>query len=172
MIAGEPRREAGLFILTSLCEKDDGRRFLYGGSAPAVDRETAAAEGPAYWTPLLRGSSIVPKTSTKLLYHEPPRVFSPTLAKRLGINEALVLQQIHFWISVNEQKGTTQHGGFTWTYNRMDDWLKEFPWMSKRTLERVLQKLERKHKVLVGRRTPNRKWYRIDHPQLVILLGE
>ena len=37
-------------------------------------------------------------TPSTLLFDEPPIAFSPTLARRIGLHEAILLQQIHYWL--------------------------------------------------------------------------
>ncbi len=37
-------------------------------------------------------------SSTTLLFDEPPIAFSPTLARLIGLHEAILLQQIHYWL--------------------------------------------------------------------------
>ena len=38
--------------------------------------------------------------TSQLLINEPPLQILPTLAKELGLNEAIVLQQIHYWLNL------------------------------------------------------------------------
>lgn len=37
-----------------------------------------------------------------LLFDERPIVANPVLAREIGLNEAIVLQQINFWLEVNK----------------------------------------------------------------------
>lgn len=54
-----------------------------------------------------------------LLYNERPMVFSPTLAKVLGgINRAIVLQQLHYWM----QKSENEIDGRKWVYDTYEKW--------------------------------------------------
>ncbi|HFR3539197.1 TPA: hypothetical protein ACHVCJ_001740 [Streptococcus suis] len=50
-----------------------------------------------------------------LLFDERPILANPVLA-RIGLNEAIVLQQINFWLEVNKQNGKNFHDGRYWTY--------------------------------------------------------
>ena len=43
------------------------------------------------------------KKMNKLLLNEPPLMILPTLASNIGLNEAIFLQQLHYWI----EKSTT-----------------------------------------------------------------
>lgn len=60
----------------------------------------------------------------------------PTLAKEVGVNEAIVLQQIHYWSLHKVRQGEED-----WVYNTQEDWLAEFPWLSLSTFQRVIRKL-------------------------------
>ena len=41
------------------------------------------------------------------LFDEQPIIANKTLASALGLNEALVLQQINYWIEINKKSGKT-----------------------------------------------------------------
>lgn len=64
----------------------------------------------------------------------------PLLAREIGTNEALVLQQINYWI----ERSKTSHDGRKWVYNTTKEWVeKEFCFMSESTLKRVLGNLKK-----------------------------
>lgn len=48
------------------------------------------------------------KMGAQLLINEPPLQVLPTLAKTIGLNEAIVLQQVHYWL--NPKFNTDLHG--------------------------------------------------------------
>ena len=64
---------------------------------------------------------------SSLLIDEHPLVVLPSLAKEIGLNEAIMLQQIHFWIS----KRKHLKGGKHWVYNTYDGWADQFPFWSR-----------------------------------------
>lgn len=103
---------------------------------------------------------------SKLLLNEPPLVVQPTLAVKLGLNEALVLQQIHYWAAMK----LNLKDGYYWVYNTYEDWAKQFPFMSKSTIGRVLRNLEKDKVIVVGNYNKlsfdKTKWYRIDYNEL------
>lgn len=78
--------------------------------------------------------------SSHLLLPEPPLVVLPTLAVRLGLNEAILLQQIHFLLQ-NPKNGRLIDGE-RWIYKTVEEWLEDLPFFSRRTLERILARLE------------------------------
>lgn len=96
--------------------------------------------------------------------------FSRVIASALGLNAAIIIQQIHY-------TATNEKDGRLWAYNTLDDWTKNhFPFLSKATVERALSKLEGLGVVLKARY--NRKgfdrttWYAIDYDRLSALVGE
>lgn len=65
-----------------------------------------------------------------LLFDEPPIAFSPTLARCLGLHEAILLQQIHYWLQHKLRDPARYHDYFI--DNRY--WVK---WNMKEMMERV-----------------------------------
>ena len=103
---------------------------------------------------------------SRLIINERPLLIPPTLARKIGLNEAIVLQQIHFWLSVSEH----EKGGRKWVYNSYDDWQKQFPFWSKSTVIRIFNRLEESgyvesanYNAMTIDRT---KWYTINYDLL------
>lgn len=69
---------------------------------------------------------------SRLLIAEPPLQVLRSLAIELGINEAIVVQQM-WWL------GAKKPGA--WVDRSMDSWCAQFPWISKATIERVFRNL-------------------------------
>jgi len=105
-----------------------------------------------------------------LLYDEPPLVVSPTLAKLIGLNEAIILQQVHYWVVQNVKAGRNLHDGFHWTFNSYPQWQKQFPFWSLATIRRTMASLERSGYLITGafnKMTGDRsKWYRVDYSRV------
>jgi len=108
--------------------------------------------------------------SSKLLLDEPPLVIQPALAQQIGLNEAIVLQQIHYWIKQAEESRRNLHDGYYWVYNSIRAWRDQFPFWSVRTLRRIFDSLEIKQLLITGNynKLPldHTKWYRIDYARL------
>lgn len=106
---------------------------------------------------------------SKLLISESPLQVLPTLAVKIGLNEALMLQQVHYWISNPMNKNMRE--GRTWVYKTYAEWQKEFPFWSLPTIKRTSLSLE-KIGVLIATTGFNRlitdrtKWYSIDYEKL------
>ena len=81
----------------------------------------------------------------KLLYTQEPIVINPVAAEVLGVNEAIIVQQVHYWLNINEKAKINFYNGRYWTYNTYENWQKtNFRFFSERTLKRIFKKLEEK----------------------------
>lgn len=98
-----------------------------------------------------------------IFYNEHPLVVNPALAKLVGLNEAIILQQLHYWIS----KNINIRDGKSWVYNTIKEWAEQFPFWNERTIRRVLDKLIKDGIVLAGnyneKSFDRTKWYSIDY---------
>ncbi|GAB1676313.1 hypothetical protein JNE12001_21830 [Escherichia coli] len=50
-----------------------------------------------------------------------PIVINPDLAYSIGLNEAIALQQINYWLQ--ETKSGMESDGVRWIYNTTEQWL-------------------------------------------------
>lgn len=111
---------------------------------------------------------------SRLLIDEPPLQVLPSLAVRLGgLNEAIVLQQLHYWLNNKNRKGErTAHliDGRWWVYNSYEGWQKDFPFWSATTIKRAFLSLEKRGLVISKQfdaaARDMRKWYTIDYDAL------
>lgn len=105
---------------------------------------------------------------TRLLINENPLQVLPTLAVKIGLNEALILQQMHYWLNADHNKNYLQ--GRHWVYNSYDEWHKQFPFWSKETIKRTIYSLEKQKLVVSDKLSEekfnHRKWYSIDYMEL------
>ncbi len=85
-----------------------------------------------------------------LLYDEYPLLISPTLATKIGLNEAIILQQINYWTKLNERTGKNFRGGYHWTFNSYSEWRRQFPFLSESTIRRAITKLEKAKLIISG----------------------
>ena len=105
---------------------------------------------------------------SNLLLDERPLIVLPSLAAGLqSLDEAVILQQIHYWI---EKKQNYRDGRY-WVYNSMGNWMQQFPWIKSRTtLTRYFNNLEKKGLLITGNYNKagfdKTKWYTIDYSAL------
>jgi hypothetical protein len=111
------------------------------------------------------------------LFDEHPIIANKTLAREIGLNEALVLQQINYWIEINRKTGKNFYEVRYWTYNSIRSWReKDFDYMSLDTVKRTFAKLENQG-YLISRNfnkdpRDKTKWYTIDEEKLFKLYQE
>lgn len=103
---------------------------------------------------------------SSLLISEPPLQVLPSLAKLVGLNEAIILQQIHYWSSTSEH----EYEGYKWIYNSYPSWQKQFQFWSPDTIKRAILKLEKEGYLVTGNfnkmKIDRTKWYRINYEKL------
>lgn len=94
----------------------------------------------------------------------------PTLAEIIGLREAIILQQIHYFIIIATEKGDNYKDGYYWTYNSAVKWQKQFPFWHVNTIRNALKNLENKSVLITGcynkMRGDRSKWYRINYEKL------
>lgn len=77
---------------------------------------------------------------SSLLMDDHPVVVSPRLAVVLGLEAAVFMQQVHYWVRKN--KGAP-------VYNTIAQWHEQLPFMSVRSIERMIKSLKEKEVLLV-----------------------
>jgi DnaD/phage-associated family protein len=107
------------------------------------------------------------KNSSVLLINEPPLQVLPSLAVAIGLNEAIAVQQVHYWIGLSKNI----RDGRVWVFKTYPEWKEEFPFWSENTIGRIIRKLE-EDGILISTDTYNAiatdrtKWYSIDYDSL------
>ena len=98
-----------------------------------------------------------------LLISEQPLLIMPKLAAKIGLNEAILTQQIHYWL----EKSDKVRDGQKWIYNTHDSWLEQFPFWSKPTLKRVIASLKKQGIITTGNynniKMDRTIWYTINY---------
>jgi len=113
-------------------------------------------------------SQIVPSSlftsGTKL-------VLMPLLAQKIGLNEAIILQQINYWMTNPLNENFKE--GRMWVYNTYDQWMKQFPFWSYSTIKTTILSLQNKKLIISGSfnrvKTDRTKWYTIDYESVTSL---
>ncbi|MHC0026916.1 conserved phage C-terminal domain-containing protein [Enterobacter vonholyi] len=75
-----------------------------------------------------------------LLMPSRPIVINPDLAYSIGLNEAIALQQVNYWLK--ETTSGLERDGVRWIYNTNEQWLEQFPFWSESTLKRTFTRLK------------------------------
>ncbi|MFA5576320.1 MAG: hypothetical protein WCZ27_05935 [Tissierellaceae bacterium] len=107
---------------------------------------------------------------SKLLFDEQPLVIDKSLAVLIGLNEALVLQQINYWIQRNRKADKNFYEDKYWTYNTIKEWQEEFPFWSYDTVKRTLSKLRKLNILVTGNfnrmKADRTLWYTINYKEI------
>lgn len=110
---------------------------------------------------------------SKMLLNEKPLLVMPELARKIGLNEAIILQQIHYWNEINRNAKNNYRDGHYWTFNTYEGWSEQFPFWHKNTVSRIIKNLKHMRLIIIGRynklKIDRTQWYRIDYEALRIL---
>jgi DNA-binding PadR family transcriptional regulator len=89
----------------------------------------------------MKGSPFSKMSKSNLLIDETPIVFQPTLAKLIGLPEAIVLQTLKFWCG--QKRSGKVVDDERWIFNTLEQWREfSFPFWSTRTIGEVFRTLE------------------------------
>lgn len=107
---------------------------------------------------------------SSLLLNEKPLLIMPDLATKIGLNESIVIQQIHYWLLQHEEQKINYHDNRYWVYNSYKEWNKQFPFWSERTIKAIITRLENLGLVISGNYNKlsfdRTKWYSINYKRL------
>ena len=78
-------------------------------------------------------------------------LFNTTLAEKYGIEEAIIINHLYFWIHTNEAKDEMDKNGRTWCYMSAKGMEKYISYMNGQKIRRILLKLEELGKILIDR---------------------
>lgn len=105
-----------------------------------------------------------------LLFKFRPLVINPELANRIGLNEAIVLQQLSYWIT--ETNSGVEHSGARWIYNTYEQWYEQFPFWSVETVKRTFTSLVKigvvKSEKLLRTQRDHTNFYTVDYSHPVL----
>ncbi len=106
---------------------------------------------------------------SKLLIYDNPIMILPTLAQKIGLNEAVMLQQIHYWLGSSKH----EYEGRKWVYNTYSDWQLQMPFWSESTIKRTIKSLEDQGYLLSANynrlKMDKTKWYSVNYEKLAEL---
>ncbi len=111
---------------------------------------------------------------SKLIIEDRPIMFSPKLAKAVGVNKAIILQQIHYWAKeVNEkaEKESVYRENYYWTKRTVKEWHEgELNFISERQLKRLFKSMEEEGLIVIdsfnAKRYDKTNWYRVNYEKL------
>jgi hypothetical protein len=105
---------------------------------------------------------------SNIFYNIEPKIINTELACLIGLNDAIVLQQLHYWIEKNKATGTNCFDGRVWTYGTIQEYRdRDFPFWSIDTVKRTLGSLVKRGFLIRGNynrmKMDHTNWYSIDY---------
>ena len=89
--------------------------------------------------------------------------FNVELATKLGVEKAVIIHNMYYWINHNAKNNKNVYDSSVWTYNSASAFGKFFPYIKDRTISRYLLELERDGYIKTGNYSDNifdkTKWY-------------
>lgn len=76
--------------------------------------------------------------------------FDIETAKEYGVNEAILITNLQFWIKKNQANEKNYYEGHYWTYNSIKAWQKLFPFWTEKTIRTILNHLIEKGVIITG----------------------
>lgn len=115
--------------------------------------------------------------SSPLLIAEHPLQVLPSLAVAIGLNEAILVQQVHYWLNNKDKRNKPYISeGRKWVYNSYSDWQEQLPFWSIPTIKRAVLQAE-KLGILISEQfdLPQgdaKKYYTIEYAKLDEILAQ
>ena len=109
----------------------------------------------------------------KLLVDDVPLVLLPKLAAVIGLNEAIFLQQVHYWCQLNQRNNKPTKAGHYWVYQTLEAWRQQLPFWSVMTIRRTVLSLQKQGLLVIE--THNKhgrdrtRWYRPNYENITKL---
>lgn len=117
-------------------------------------------------------STNIGKMLTKSIY---TRTYNCLLAKKLSVTKAVIINQIHYWTE-KYHDNEHLHEGRYWMYDSYAEWHKQFPELSRKTIQRNLKSLVDDGYVFVGcynrHEWDKTRWYSLNYEKIAEVLNE
>lgn len=76
-------------------------------------------------------------------------------ALKYGVDQAIMLSNIKFWVATNEANNRNEYKGYFWTYNSAQAFTNLFPFWSRKKISRILNDLEGKGAIVSRKNNPH-----------------
>ena len=100
--------------------------------------------------------------------------FTAEWALAFGVNGAILLNNLYFWVKKNREHDVNFHDDRYWTYNTLEAFAEQFPFWSKDQIKRIMKDLRDKGVILVGNYNANKYdrtlWYSVDFDKVESML--
>ena len=103
---------------------------------------------------------------TSLLITEYPMMFYPSLAKEIGVNEAIFFQELHYWLMDSKKV----KNGKKWVCMTYDEIQERLNFFSLNTIKKIIKKLSASNLILIDNFNESKMekttWYTINYKSL------
>lgn len=90
-------------------------------------------------------------------------LFNVDEAVKYGVEKAVIIYNLRYWLEKNKANDTNKHDGYYWTYNSAKAFSELFPYFKERKIARLLTQLEEENVILAGhfnkKGYDRTKWY-------------
>ncbi|MCC5640590.1 hypothetical protein LC593_33125 [Nostoc sp. CHAB 5844] len=94
--------------------------------------------------------------TSKLITPESPLLVPPLLAAEIGLEEAVILQQIHYYCQISKH---IKRDGRRWFWKTLKDWGETLPFLKPSTIRRAIANLRDNFKLIDVCRHSEKTWY-------------
>ncbi|BAT56825.1 hypothetical protein NOS3756_58370 (plasmid) [Nostoc sp. NIES-3756] len=94
--------------------------------------------------------------TSKLITPESPLLVPPLLAAEIGLTEAMILQQIHYFCQISKH---IKRDGRRWFWKTLKDWGETLPFLKPSAIRRAIANLRDKFKLIDVCRHSEKTWY-------------
>ena len=130
--------------------------------------------------------SFLPSKLTLSMPLDNPIAVYPILAVKFGLNEAIIIQQIHYWLKEYEKYDNSPLGlhlnkphtqiGRIWVFNTLEQWQVNFPFWAFETVKFYITKLTRMGIIMKDNFNKSKAdrtlWYTLDYNRLIELFNQ
>lgn len=97
--------------------------------------------------------------------------FDPEIAVQYGVNEAIFIQNLRYWLQFNQANEKHFYDGRYWTYNSQKAFSQLFPYWSPRQVRHIVDKLKQEGVIEIGfwneDKTDRTQWYTLRQDLLI-----
>lgn len=102
-------------------------------------------------------------------------VFNNFIAMEIGITNAILIGNIHYWVNHNKQNNLNFKEGRYWTYNTQEAYSEQFPYLTRRQIQTALKKLEEDGYIMSDnfnqKKYDRTKWYTITDKGIDLIIS-
>ena len=102
-------------------------------------------------------------------------VFNNFIAMEIGITNAILIGNIHYWVNHNKQNNINFHEGRYWTYNTQEAYSEQFPYLTRRQIQTALKKLEEEGYIMSDnfnqKKYDRTKWYTLTDKGIDLIIS-